>query len=48
MNHGTKADPVAGVMLTIKYQMNGWNTAYERNDTIHVTGRGEIRNHMAQ
>jgi hypothetical protein len=48
MNHGSKADPVAGVMLTLKYQMNGWSTAYERNDTIHVTGRGEIRNHMAQ
>lgn len=48
MNHGTKADPVAGVMITIKYQMNGWSTAYERNDTIHITGRGEFKNHMAQ
>jgi hypothetical protein len=48
MNHGTKADPVAGIMITIKYQMNGWSTAYERNDTIHITGRGEFKNHMAQ
>ena len=48
MNHGTKIDPVAGIMITVKYQMNGWSTAYERNDTIHITGRGEFRNHMAQ
>ena len=44
MNHGTKADPVAGVMVTVKYQMNSWSAAFERNDTIHVTGRGEIKN----
>lgn len=44
MNHGTKADPVAGVMVTIKYQMNSWSSALERNDTIHITGRGEIKN----
>jgi hypothetical protein len=48
MNHGTKADPIAGVMLTIKYQMNSWSTAYERNDTIHITGAGEMKNHMAE
>lgn len=44
MNHGTKADPVAGVMITIKYQMNSWSSAFERNDTIHITGRGEVKN----
>lgn len=48
MNHGTKADPVAGVMVTVKYQMNSWSAAYERNDTIHVTGRGEIKNMNVQ
>lgn len=48
MNHGTKADPVAGVMVTVKYQMNSWSAANERNDTIHVTGRGEFKNHMVQ
>jgi hypothetical protein len=46
MNHGTKADPVAGLMLTIKYKMGSWGSAFERNDTIHITGRGEIRNYM--
>lgn len=46
MNHGSKADPVAGVMVTMKYQMNGWGTAYERNDTIHITGAGQLKNHM--
>lgn len=44
MNHGTKADPVAGVMVTIKYQMNSWSSATERNDTIHITGRGQLKN----
>ena len=44
MNHGTKADPVAGVMVTLKYQMNSWSSAFERNDTIHITGRGEVKN----
>lgn len=48
MNHGTKASPVAGVMITIKYQMNSWSSAFERNDTIHITGRGEFKNHMVQ
>lgn len=46
MNHGTKANPVAGVMITIKYQMNSWTTSFESNDTIHITGRGEFKNHM--
>lgn len=45
MNHGTKADPVAGAMLTIKYQINNMVSALEKNDTIHITGRGEIRNY---
>jgi hypothetical protein len=48
MNHGTKADPVAGVMVTIKYQMNSWSAAHERNDTIYINGRGEFKNHMIQ
>lgn len=48
MNHGSKADPVAGVMVTIKYQMNTWSAAYERNDTIHLTGRGELKTFMSR
>lgn len=45
MNHGTKAQPVAGAMITIKYSMNSWRMAFERNDTIHISGRGEIKNY---
>jgi hypothetical protein len=45
MNHGTRGNPVAGVMVTVKYQMNGFSAALERNDTMHITGRGEFRNH---
>lgn len=43
MNHGSKTDPVAGALLTMKYQMNSWSTSFERNDTIHITGRGELK-----
>ena len=47
MNHGSKANPVAGVMVTIKYQMNSFASAFERNDTVHITGNGEIRSLMS-
>jgi len=43
MNHGTKAEPVVGAMLTIKYSFNSWRTALERNDTIHITGDGQLK-----
>ena len=43
MNHGSKESPVAGVMVTVKYQMNSWSASFERNDTIHLTGRGELK-----
>lgn len=46
MNHGTKADPVAGVIVVVKYQMNSWRTAQERNDTFHITGRGELKTYI--
>ena len=48
MNHGSRLDPVAGVMVTIKYQMNSWSNAFERNDTIHITGRGELRSYQVK
>lgn len=47
MNHGSKSDPVAGVMVGIKYQMNSWSTSFERNDTVHITGKGELKNYSA-
>lgn len=43
MNHGKKADPIAGALLTIKYTMNSWRTAYERNDTVHIRGDGQLK-----
>lgn len=42
MNHGKKADPNVGVLLTLKYTMNSWRTAYEKNDTVHLKGTGEL------
>lgn len=43
MNHGSKENPIAGAMVTMKYQMNGWSKSVERNDTIHLTGVGEVK-----
>jgi hypothetical protein len=43
MNHGSRSNPVAGAMLTVKYQMNAWSNSFERNDTIHITGDGRIK-----
>ncbi len=45
MNHGTKVNPIAGALVTMKYSMGSWATAIEKNDTIHVTGRGEIKHY---
>lgn len=42
MNHGKKADPIVGALLTLKYSMNSWRTAYEKNDTVHLKGTGEL------
>jgi hypothetical protein len=45
MNHGTKANPIAGVLVTVKYQMNSWSSSFERNDTIHINGNGELKHY---
>lgn len=45
MNHGTKADPIVGALLTMKYQMNSWSSSFERNDTVHITGAGQLKNY---
>ncbi len=43
MNHGTKENPVVGAILVVKYQMNSLRTSFERNDSIHITGLGELK-----
>jgi hypothetical protein len=43
MNHGSKANPIAGAIVSIKYQMNSWTKSFERNDTIHLTGAGQVK-----
>ena len=45
MNHGSRANPVAGALVAIKYQMNNWRASFERNDTLHVTGKGQIKSY---
>ncbi len=42
MNHGKRADPVVGALLTIKYSIKSWRTALEKNETFHITGAGLI------
>lgn len=44
MNYGSKDQPLVGAYITIKYSMNSWHTAFERNDTLHITGKGDINN----
>lgn len=46
MNHGTKDSPVAGAVLNIKYAIHSMFQAFERNDTIHITGKGEMKSYM--
>lgn len=48
MNHGSKLDPIAGVMIMVKYQMNSWTSAFERNDSIHISGNGELKTYFAK
>jgi hypothetical protein len=43
MNHGSVMNPVAGVMLTMQFKANGWAKAVEQNETVHITGNGQIK-----
>ena len=43
MNHGTVANPVAGVFMTMKYTVNSLFAALEKNDTLHIKGSGQFR-----
>lgn len=43
MNHGTRQNPIVGAMITIKYSMNSNTQAFERNDTIYISGDGSMK-----
>lgn len=43
MNHGTRANPIVGAMITIKYSINSSTQAFERNDTIYISGDGSMK-----
>lgn len=43
MNHGTRENPVAGAMITIKYKMSSMRQSFERNDTIYISGDGSMK-----
>lgn len=44
MNHGSKSSPNVGALLTIKYSILSWRRALEKNETIHITGDGQLKN----
>jgi hypothetical protein len=43
MNHGTRANPIVGAMITVKYTMTSTTQAFERNDTIYISGDGSMK-----
>jgi hypothetical protein len=43
MNHGTRANPIVGAMITVKYNMSSTTRAFERNDTIYISGDGSMK-----
>ncbi len=43
MNVGTKENPVMAANLTVKYAMKSLFSAFEKSDTIFITGEGKIK-----
>lgn len=43
MNHGSVVSPVAGLMLTLNFKANGWAKSVEQNETVHITGLGQVK-----
>ncbi len=43
MNHGTRANPIVGAMITVKYTISSATKAFERNDTIYISGDGSMK-----
>ena len=43
MNHGTRANPIVGAMITVKYSIGSMTQAFERNDTIYISGDGSMK-----
>jgi hypothetical protein len=41
-NHGTVANPVAGVVLSLGYKVSSLMSAIESHDQYHLTGRGQF------
>lgn len=42
-NHGTKANPVAGAILTMEYKIESFVSSLLRSDSFHITGRGGFK-----
>jgi hypothetical protein len=43
INHGTRTNPVVGATMQVRYSGRSLMLAFEKTDTIHITGRGEVR-----
>lgn len=42
-NHGTKANPVAGAIISLNYKVESVVTTIDTSDTYHLTGKGQIQ-----
>lgn len=42
-NHGSKANPVAGAVMSINYRVETVLKTMESTDSYHITGRGQLR-----
>ncbi|MBY0518295.1 MAG: hypothetical protein K2P81_15400 [Bacteriovoracaceae bacterium] len=41
-NHGTKANPIAGAIISINYKVETVLKTIETNDSYHITGKGQL------
>src|SRR5690606_11960017 len=42
-NHGTKASPVAGAVVSLNYRVETVLKTIDTTDTYHMTGKGQLR-----
>lgn len=41
-NHGTRSNPVAGMVISVNYKVESVMSTIENNDTYHITGLGKL------
>jgi hypothetical protein len=41
-NHGTRKDPVAGMVMSVNYKVESVLSTIDTHDTYHITGKGQL------